>query len=97
MANESVEQAAEKTYYGLTLSQHAERIASQFAEVDVEEAFGMLLACRQGAPDAPLPERELLAAESFVVGGAAATRASPILRRLPCVGVSSQCRPSWAL
>nr|WP_210383303.1 hypothetical protein [Methylobacterium organophilum] len=26
VANESVEQAAEKTYYGLTLSQHAERI-----------------------------------------------------------------------
>ena len=26
MANEAVEQATDKTYYGLTLSQHAERI-----------------------------------------------------------------------
>ena len=26
MANEAVDQAADKTYYGLTLSQHAERI-----------------------------------------------------------------------
>ena len=32
MANESVEQTAEKTYYGLSLSQHAERIRKLASE-----------------------------------------------------------------